>query len=157
MVTKETDKQRHTYKNRLWNSLADDLKDSSSLLTFKKHIISNFYISCVPPYYIMGNRYSSVIHARLRNNCSSLYNDLFRNHVRHNPLCEWCGVMEDATHFFFHCIKYIGERQVFNDTVREFQPLTTNLILFGSENWNIETNMVLFRAIHRYIHASKRF
>ena len=25
---------------RLWNSLADDLKDSSSLLTFKKHIIS---------------------------------------------------------------------------------------------------------------------
>ena len=66
-------------------------------------------------------------------------------------------MMEDATHFFFHCIKYIGERQVFNDTVREFQPLTTNLILFGSENWNIETNMVLFRAIHRNIHTSKRF
>ena len=69
----------------------------------------------------MGNRYSSVMHARLRNNCSSLNNDLFINHVRHNPLCEWCDVMEDATHFFFHCIKYIGERQVFNDTVREFQ------------------------------------
>ena len=32
-------------------------------------------------------------------------NDLFRNHVRDNPLCECCGVMEDATHFFFHCIK----------------------------------------------------
>ena len=56
----------------------------------------------------------------LANNCSSLNNDLFRNHVRDNPLCEWCGVMEDATHFFFHCIKYIGEKQVFNDTVREF-------------------------------------
>ena len=79
------------------------------------------------------------------------------SHVRQNPSCEWYGVMEDATHFFFHCIKYIGERQVFNDTVREFQPLTINLILFGSKNWNIETNMVLFRAIHRYIHASKRF
>ena len=95
--------------------------------------------------YIMGNSYNSVIHARLRNNCSSLNNDLFRNHVRDNPLCEWCGVMEDATYFFFHCIKYIGERQVFNDTVRYFQPLTINLILFGSENWNIEPNMVLFR------------
>ena len=78
----------------------------------------------------MGNRYSSVIHERLRNNCSSLNNDLFRNHVRDNPLCVWCGVMEDAIHFLFHCIKYIGERQVFNDTVREFQPLTINLILF---------------------------
>ena len=29
---------------RLWNSLADDLKDLSSLATFKKHIISNFNI-----------------------------------------------------------------------------------------------------------------
>ena len=48
----------------------------------------------------MGNRYSSIIHARLRNNCSSLNNDLFRNHVRDNPLSEWCGVMEDATHLF---------------------------------------------------------
>ena len=64
----------------------------------------------------MGNRYSSVIHARFGNN-----NDRFRNHVRDNPLCEWCGVMEDATRLF-HCIKYIGERHVFNDTVREFQP-----------------------------------
>ena len=63
--------------------------------------------------------------------------------------------MEDVTHFFFHCIKYIGERQVFNETVRDFQPLTINLILFGSETWwNIETDMVFFRAIKRYIHAS---
>ena len=38
-------------------------------------------------------------------------------------------MIEDATHFFFHCIKYIGERQVFNDAAREFKPLTTNLIL----------------------------
>ena len=101
----------------------------------------------------MGNRYISVIHTRLRNNFN---NDCYRNHVRDNPLCEWRGVMEDATHFFFHCIKYINEWQVFNDTVWDFQPLTINLILFGTENGNIETNMVLFRAIHRYIHASKR-
>ena len=87
----------------------------------------------------------------------SLNNDLFRNHVRDIPLCEWCGVMEDSNHFVFHCMKYIGERRVFNETVRDFHPLIINLILFGSENWNIETNMVLFRAIQRYIHASKRF
>ena len=106
------------------------MKDLSSLSTFVEPIISNFNISYVPTYYIMGNRYSSVIHAWLRNNCSSLNNDLFRNHVCDNPLCVWCGVMEDAIHSLFHCIKYIGERQVFNDTVREFQPLNINLILF---------------------------
>ena len=36
-----------------------------------------------------------------------------------------------------------------------FQPLTINFILFGNENWNTDTNMVLFRDIHRYIYASK--
>ena len=142
---------------RLCNSLTDDLKDSSSLPIFKKHIISKFNISCVPPYFIMGNRYTSVIHARLRNNCSNLNDDLFRNHIRDNPLCDLCGVIEDATHYFFHCIKYFDERQVFNDNVRVFQPLTINLILFGNEIWSTETNMVLFRPIHRYIHDLKRF
>ena len=99
---------------------------------------------CISLLYYGKYIYSSVIHARLRKNCNSLNNDLFTNHVRDNPLCEWCGVMEDATHVFFHCIKYNNERQVFNDTIREFQPLTTNLVLFGSENWNIETNMALW-------------
>ena len=46
---------------------------------------------------MMGNRYTSVIHARLRNNCSSLNNDLLRNHARDNPLCDMGDVMEDAT------------------------------------------------------------
>ena len=101
----------------------------------------------------MGNRYTSVIHARLRNNCSSLNNGLFKNHIHDNLLYDLCGVIEDVTHYFFHCIAYFDERQVFNDTFRGFEPLSTNLILFENENWNTETNMVLFRAIHRYSHA----
>ena len=67
----------------------------------------------------MGNRYTTVIRARLRNKCSSVNNDLFRNHIRDNPLCDLCGVIEDANHYFFHCIKYFDEIQVFNDTVRK--------------------------------------
>ena len=41
---------------------------------------------------------------------------------------------------------------MFNDTVRVFQPLSINLILFGNANWNIENNSVLFRAVHIYIY-----
>ena len=78
----------------------------------------------------MENRYNTVVHARLRNNCSSLNNDIFRNHVCDNPLCDLCGVIEDAIHYFFHGIKYFDERQVFNDTVRVFQPISINWILF---------------------------
>ena len=70
----------------------------------------------------MGNRNSFVIHARLKNNCSSLNTDLFRNRVHDNPLCEWFGVMEDATHSFFHCKKYIDERQVSMINLGIFNP-----------------------------------
>ena len=138
---------------RLLNSLEDNLKNISTLPTFKKHIISKFSIAHVPPYFTIGNGYMSVLHARLRNKCSGLNSDLFRNHIRNNPLCELCDVAEDAHHYFFQCRKYSVERQVFNDTVRGFQSLNINVILYGNENWNSEANMVLFRALHRYIHT----
>ena len=43
------------------------------------------------------------------------------------------------------------ERQVFNDTVRVFQPLSIDMILCGNFNLNMENNIILFRAVHRYI------
>ena len=93
----------------------------------------------------------------VRNNCSNLNNDIFRNHLRDNPLCDLCGMIEDAIHYFFHCRKFTLERQVFNDTVRVFQTLSIDMILCGNFNLNMENNIVLFRAVHRYIHATKRF
>ena len=101
----------------------------------------------------------SVLHARLRNNCSGLNSDHFRNHIStcNNPLCDLCNAAEDAYHYFFQCRKYSVEKQVFNGTVIGFHPLNINMILYGSDYWNTEANMVLFRAVHRYIHASKHF
>ena len=142
---------------RLWNSLDDNLKDISTLPTFKRHIFSKLSIAHVPPYFTVGNRYMSVLHARLRNKCSSLNSDLFRHHIRNNPLCDLCDVVEDAYHYIFQCRKYTVERQVFNDTVRGFHPLNINVILNCNENWNTEVNVVVFKAVHRYVHVSKRF
>ena len=142
---------------RLWNGLEDDFKNLSTLTTFKKHVISKFNKSYIPSYFTFGNRYISVLHARLRNRCSNLNNDLYINHIRDNPLCDLCGEVEDAINYFFHCRIYTIERQVFNDTVVMLQPLSINLILFGNENWNLETNIVLFRAIQRYIQVTKLF
>ena len=65
----------------------------------------------------MGNRYTSVLHAHFKNNCSSLNNEHFRNHVRDIPLCDLRGVDEDTTHYFFHCRKYLDLRQAFNDII----------------------------------------
>ena len=141
---------------RLWNSLEDDLKNLVTLQIFKKHITSRFNNSCVPCHFTIGNRHISILRARFRNNCSNLNNDLSRNHRRDNPLCDLCGMVEDAIHYFFHCRKITIERQIFNDTVRVFQPLSSEMILCGNYNLNIENNIVLFRAVHRYIHATKR-
>ena len=69
--------------------------------------------------------------------------------TKSNPMDSYCS--------FFHCRRYTIERQVFNDKVRMLQPLSINLILFGNENWNFETNIVLFRAVQRYIQVTKRF
>ena len=99
----------------------------------------------------------SVLHARLRNNFSSLNRYFFRNHIHNNPLCDLCDVAKNAYHYFFQCRKYFVERQVFNDTVKGSHPLNINVILYGNGNWNTEANMVLSRAVHSYIHASKRF
>ena len=46
---------------------------------------------------------------------------------------------------------------IFNDTVICFHPLNITVVLYDNENWNNEANTVLFRALHRYMHASKRF
>ena len=39
-------------------------------------------------------------------------------------------MIEDAIHNFFHCRKFTLERQVFNDTVRVFQPLSIYLFTY---------------------------
>ena len=66
-------------------------------------------------------------------------------------------MVEDAIHYFFHCRKFTLKRQIFNDTVGVFQALSIDMILCGNYNSNMENNVVLFRAVHRYIHVTKRF
>ena len=139
---------------RLWNGLEDDFKNLIALTTFIKHVISKFNKSYIPSYFTFGNRYISVLHARLKNRCSNLINDLYINHIHDKPLCDLCGVVEDAIHYFFHCRRYTIEIQGFKDTVRMLQPISIYLLLFGNENWNLETNIVLFRAVQRYIQVN---
>ena len=64
-----------------------------------------------------------LLNAQLRNKCTMFDNDTFIYHIHHNPLCDKCGVVEDAIHYFFNYRKFtIIERLAFNDTVRVFQP-----------------------------------
>ena len=53
-------------------------------------------------YYLEGDRFLSVLHARIRNQCSRLNYDLFKNnYLRDNPFCMSLLEPEDAEHFLY--------------------------------------------------------
>ena len=70
----------------LWNSLDENTRNSSSLSCFKNNLrIVRTDGNQVPQYLLCGERYWSVLHTRIRNNCSNLNNDLYNNHLSLDP------------------------------------------------------------------------
>lgn len=145
---------------QIWNSLSQTLRNIQSLSMFKRELLNNiFSTSTVPPHFLHGNRSLSItcIHARLRNNCSDLKDDLFNNHVSDHKLCLFCNVPENADHYFFQCKYYGNERiQLFHET-RLFHPLNCKLLLFGNDNLSLQQNITLVEAVQRYIKNTRRF
>ena len=86
----------------LWNSFEHDFREAHNVNAFKyrlkKHKFSTLQ---VPLYYFDGERYVSVMHARMRNKCSNLKHDLYSNHLVQSPFCNCADVSEDAEYFFF--------------------------------------------------------
>ena len=74
-------------------------------------MVENGIITCKQPKLLLSvakarfsitDRKLSVIHARLRNNCSNLKHDLYTNFVEPDFSCR-CGYScEDANHYFFY-------------------------------------------------------
>ena len=70
-----------------WNSLDIELRNSPSLASFKYQLKKHQNNSSVPTYYRTGSRYLSVLHSKIRNNCSNLLSDLYINHFLPSPTC----------------------------------------------------------------------
>lgn len=142
----------------MWNSLDNNLRNSPSLNSFKYNLKKdNFSTVKVPVYYSYGDRFLSVMHARIRNNCSNLSNDLFINHLSPNPMCCCNLEIENAEHFFFRCPKYTNEREMLFRETRVCHPLNLSKVLCGDLNGAIESNTLIFKAVHKYIKNTKRF
>lgn len=141
----------------LWNSLDASIRNAESLNIFKSRLREMFKAPIVPKHFLYGERSLSVLHARLRNKCSNLNNDLFNNYIRVNPHCDFDSQIEDSEHFFFQCNKFTVQRiTLFNET-RAFHPLSVNLLLHGRETLNVNENIIIFAAVQKYIKQSKRF
>ena len=95
---------------KLWNELPGDIKSTQSLSSFKSYVMLSFSVSNVPRYYLAGDRKLSILHTRIRNNCSDLKFDLFSNGISVHANCG-CGYpTEDAKHYLFRCNYYSVQR-----------------------------------------------
>ena len=66
----------------LWNNLYLEIRQMPSLSSFCYAFKSQNLPDKVPQCYIKGNRKLSILHARIRNRCSDLYQDLVINHLK---------------------------------------------------------------------------
>jgi hypothetical protein len=61
-------------------------------------------------YYGEGSRKLSILHARLRHQCSSLNSDLYRINITNDPQCQCSATFEDSAHYRMECPLYPNER-----------------------------------------------
>ena len=142
----------------LWNAADNSLKDSNTLHSFKYQMKKPFAInSKVPSYYASGNRRLSVLHARIRNNCSNLNLDLFNNFLRPDPTCSCQVEPENAEHYFLRCHKHTIQRLVLFNSLRNFLPLRLEILLYGNPNLTDAENKIIFESVHIFIKNSNRF
>ncbi len=143
---------------QLWNELDPSLRNLDTLKQFKTACAQQIYTNYnIPLYYIEGERFSTVMHARLRNNCSNLNSDLCNNYLRDNPFCNCSEVVEDAEHYFFQCQTYNAPRTVLFQSLRQYHPLSTNILLYGRREESNEYNFAIFKAVRIFVKSTKRF
>ena len=138
---------------RNWNALSLDIRNATSLNTFKTHL--NPIMLKTPSFYYVGTRRLQILHTRLRTKCSSLNHYLFSKGVVDNPLCS-CGEIETDYHYFFNCIYLTHCRTTLFESRQDFQ-IDLDILLFGCELPTNEQNAFIFHCVQRFILESKRF
>ena len=136
----------------LWNEPSPDIKQCESFTTFQHQFkLHLFGTRKVPEYFLKGNLFLSVMYARIRNQCSNLNGDLFKNFLSNFKACS-CGYeTEDADHYFFNCNKYIDKQIIMFRKARAFHPLSVEALLFGKSSLSDNVNVLLFQAVQQYI------
>lgn len=136
-----------------WNKLPSDVRSNPSVSSLKLYL-DRKVLTNIPVYYNFGSRKGQIYHARLRMQCSSLNDHLFRKNIVHSPLC-LCGRIESTYHYLFECMRYADIRRQYLHSLP--YNITLDLLLFGSETLTLHENKGIFLAVHNYILKSNRF
>lgn len=135
---------------RLWNSL--DIQNRT--LEYCRNIMSQ----TKSPLLYYGNRISSIKHAQLRMECSKLNHHLHLLHVIDSPKCD-CGYeCENTNHFLLECPLYYQERthMLHNFSTICDLSVSCNILLFGSEDVDLDVNKKIFDVVHSFINDTDR-
>jgi len=98
----------------------------------------------------------SVLHTRIRNQCSDLNFHLYLNHTKDNASCS-CGYpIENAEQYFFHCPRYTDQRIQLVRDLHRIHPFNLNILLYGSNDQYGDVNRHTFLSVHSFIRNAKR-
>ena len=138
---------------REWNSLNAATRNSTTLATFKRKLNSTNIVS--PHFYtIQTSRTGQILHTRIRLECSSLNQHLYKKNLIDSPNCS-CGQVESTAHFLLSCPRYNQIRQrYFGNAIF---PVLVNVLLYGVTDQNSTYNNTIFKQVQLFILASKRF
>ena len=100
----------------------------------------------------------NILHARLRQKCSSLRSDLFRSNLIENSICS-CGVgPETAEHYLLYSTKYVSAGNKLKNNIELINiPFVLNVLLYGDEGESHETNSFVFQHVQLFIKETGRF
>ena len=104
-----------------------------------------------------GDRVSNIKHSQLRMQCSKLHYHLFLLHVRASTNCI-CGYnREDVSHYLLYCPLYFQDRNVMIHEINNLGvDVNVNVLLYGSDDVDIDTNKKIFDAVHSFIESTGR-
>ena len=140
-----------------WNLLSSDIRNSSSLYSFKLKLKD---IKHKPPdWFYHGERKWSMIHSRLRLLCSELNDHLFSHlHVIDDPSCPCGNGRETAKHFLLECPLFTNERTIMLSDINSIGiPPSLSNLLYGCDKYSVELNVKLFESVQNFLKSSERF
>jgi hypothetical protein len=121
--------------------------------TRKSKLQQNYFKpKTVPSYFSFGDRYLSVLHARLRNKCSSLNSDLFKSNLVPIASCS-CGYKNECSeHFLLYCNKFnlLRNNMLIELNVLDMGglPVNIDILLFGNDK--MITCLIIFSCVQKY-------
>ena len=150
-----------------WNKLDWEIKNSESIVTFKKRILSFIRPSANSTFNCHNPRGIKLL-SRLRLGLSHLREHKFKYSFQDslNPFCS-CGKgeVETSSHYLLHCSNYSEERLALLNTIRNIDMSIlqlsdskfTSVLLFGDTSFDNNKNTFILDATIDYIISTGRF